>query len=343
MRQTPIWAQSLACIVISIGSLALIGSYFFRIDEVISVTGLLKSSEGSRTIKSPVAGKIFKVNAKDGQIVKKNDVLLVFDTREPENKKRSLEELINLEKKEFDSRISILKGREKVIIQKINTKKEILDVQKSLLDQGAFQKLSYLRQKDSLFELQNDLTALSLEIVRNELSTKKSINQMENELEVTKLKLQNRTIMSPIDGIIFQSNAPKDGIIQAGESIMNIIPQKGLNALVYIPNKDIGFVERGQKVKIRVDAFPYTTYGELVGKITTLGADVLPPDAEENYYRFPAAITLEKETLGNNGKVINLQSGMAITGNIKLREKRVISLISDLLVQQADSVRTIRQ
>ena len=149
--------------------------------------------------------------------------------------------------------------------------------------------------------------------------------------------------MSPIDGIIFQSNAPKDGIIQAGESIMNIIPQKGLNALVYIPNKDIGFVERGQKVKIRVDAFPYTTYGELVGKITTLGADVLPPDAEENYYRFPAAITLEKETLGNNGKVINLQSGMAITGNIKLREKRVISLISDLLVQQADSVRTIRQ
>ena len=33
--------------------------------------------------------------------------------------------------------------------------------------------------------------------------------------------------------------------------------------------------------------------------------------------------------------------GMAITTNLKLREKRVISLISDLLVDQTDNVKNI--
>ena len=34
---------------------------------------------------------------------------------------------------------------------------------------------------------------------------------------------------------------------------------------------------------------------------------------------------------------------MAITTNLKLRDKRVISLVSDLLVDQTDSVRSLRQ
>ncbi|MCP9909685.1 HlyD family secretion protein [Cyanobium sp. BA20m-p-22] len=33
-------------------------------------------------------------------------------------------------------------------------------------------------------------------------------------------------------------------------------------------NKDIGFVKTGQEVKVRVDAFPFTRYGELKAKVT---------------------------------------------------------------------------
>ena len=34
---------------------------------------------------------------------------------------------------------------------------------------------------------------------------------------------------------------------------------------------------------------------------------------------------------------------MAVTANLKLRDKRLISLISDLLVDQTDSIKGIRQ
>ena len=110
-----------------------------------------------------------------------------------------------------------------------------------------------------------------------------------------------------------------------------------------MPNKDIGFVKQGQKAKIRIDAFPFTRYGELDGSVTYFGADALPPDKNANFYRFPIKLKLAKSYLDSDGFKIPLKSGMAITTNLKLRDKRVISLISDMLVDQTDSVRSIRQ
>jgi pyruvate/2-oxoglutarate dehydrogenase complex dihydrolipoamide acyltransferase (E2) component len=54
-------------------------------------------------------------------------------------------------------------------------------------------------------------------------------------------------------------------------------------------------------------------------------------------------LELERPYLESQGVRIPLRSGMAITTNLKLREKRVISLISNLLVDQTDSVKSIRQ
>ena len=63
----------------------------------------------------------------------------------------------------------------------------------------------------------------------------------------------------------------------------------------------------------------------------------------ENFYRFPVKLKLEKSFLESKGVQIPLKPGMAITTNLKLRDKRVISLVNDLLVDQTDSVRSIRQ
>ena len=62
-----------------------------------------------------------------------------------------------------------------------------------------------------------------------------------------------------------------------------------------------------------------------------------------NFYRFPVKLTLEHFFLESKGVQIPLKPGMSITTNLKLRDKRVISLVSDLLVDQTDSVRSIRQ
>ena len=143
--------------------------------------------------------------------------------------------------------------------------------------------------------------------------------------------------------MIFDPKVRPDGVVAAGETMLKLVPQRGLYAEVFVPNKDIGFVKTGQEAKVRVDAFSYSRYGELKAKVTQIGADALEPDQVQNFYRFPVKLELNRDYLESQGVRIPLRSGMAITTNLKLREKRVISLISDLLVDQTDSVKSLRQ
>ena len=102
-------------------------------------------------------------------------------------------------------------------------------------------------------------------------------------------------------------------------------------------------MKTGQEAKVRVDAFPFTRYGELAGSVTHIAADALSPGQVMNFYRFPVKLSLDRSYLESREIKIPLQSGMSVTTNLKLREKRVISLISDLLVDQTDSVKSLRQ
>ena len=61
----------------------------------------------------------------------------------------------------------------------------------------------------------------------------------------------------------------------AGERILSIVPQDGLYAEVFVPNKDIGFVKPGQAAKVRVDA-SFSRYGELDGTVSRIGAMLAP-------------------------------------------------------------------
>ena len=76
LRQTPVWAQSLATIVVSLGISAITAGLLFRIDEVVTVTGQLESLGGSVEVKTPAGGKIASVLFKDGSMIGLNDKLL---------------------------------------------------------------------------------------------------------------------------------------------------------------------------------------------------------------------------------------------------------------------------
>ena len=77
--------------------------------------------------------------------------------------------------------------------------------------------------------------------------------------------------------------------------------------------------------------------------MTQIAADALSPTPTQDVYRFPVKLQLERSTLQTQGVSIPLKSGMAISTNLKLRDKRVISLISDVFVDQTDSIRSLRQ
>ena len=357
LRQTPVWAQSLAALMIGLGGIAVVGGIFFRIDEVVTVQGQLKSIGGTVDVKTPAGGLVAEVLFQDGETVVKGQKLLRFDTREASNQKATLTRQIALEEdqlqnqlKTLESQQATLAGRQEVLEQRLNTKSTILSEMTALVEQGGFQRLQYLEQQDQVFEMQtqvNDLAEqrnrLQLQADQIRLQSRKSINQMRNQLQQAEVQLQYQNVIAPVAGVVFDPKARVDGVLGAGERILSIVPQQGLYAEVFVPNKDIGFVKPGQPAKVRVDAFPFTRYGELPAVVSQIAADALEPNATQNFYRFPVKLKLEQSTLESDGTKIPLKPGMSITTNLKLRDKRVISLISDLLVDQTDSIRSLRQ
>ena len=357
LRQTPVWAQSLAALMIGLGGIAVVGGILFRIDEVVTVQGQLKSIGGTVDVKTPAGGLVAEVLFQDGETVAKGQKLLRFDTRQASNQKATLTRQIALEEdqlqnqlKTLNSQQTTLAGRQDVLEQRLGTKSRIISEMKGLVEQGGFQRLQYLEQLDQLFEMQvqvNDISEqrdrLQLQADQISLQSRKSINQMRNQLQQAEVQLQYQNVIAPSSGVVFDPQARVDGVLGAGERILSIVPQQGLYAEVFVPNKDIGFIKPGQSAKVRVDAFPFTRYGELPATVSQIAADALEPNSMQSFYRFPVKLRLQSSTLESDGIKIPLKPGMAITTNLKLRDKRVISLFSDLLVDQTDSVRSLRQ
>ena len=357
LRQTPVWAQSLAAILIGLSTTAVLGGILFRIDEVVTVQGQLKSIGGTVEVKTPAGGRVAEVLFSDGETVRKGQPLLRFDTRQATDEKQTLTRLIAAEQDQLKTQLDTLTsqevtlaGRRAVLQQRIVTQSTILREMESLVEQGGFQRLQFLQQQDQLFELENQINdlqeqenRLKLQAEDVQLQSRKSIDQMRNRLRQAELQLQYQNVLAPVTGVVFDPKASVEGVLAAGERILSIVPQQGLYAEVFVPNKDIGFIKPGQEAKVRVDAFPFTRYGELPGAVSQIAADALAPDTTQNFYRFPVKLTLERSFLESDSVKIPLKAGMSITTNLKLRDKRVISLVSDLLVDQTDSVRSIRQ
>lgn len=357
LRQTPVWAQSLAGLLIGLGTIAVVGGILFRIDEVVTVQGQLKSIGGTVEVKTPAGGLVSDVFFKDGDLVKKGQPLLRFDTRQAASEKELLTNQISFETKKLETQLSTiesqqatLRGREAVLQQRLKTKTAMLSEMEILVKQGGFQKLQYLERKDQLLETQNQIneieeqqSRLKLESERIELASRQTINQMKTSLKKAELQLQYQNVLSPSDGIIFNPKARVDGVLAIGERILSIVPQSGFYAEVFVPNKDIGYIKIGQQAKVRVDAFPFTRYGDIPANVSQIAADALPPDSTQAFYRFPVKLKLDRPNLSVDGVNIPLKAGMSITTNLKLRDKRVISLVSDIFVDQTDSIRSLRQ
>ena len=342
LRQTPVWAQSLVAIVIGLGVSAVTAGLLFRIDEVVTVTGQLESLRGSVDVKTPAGGKVAAVLFKDGSEVRKGDALVRFDTQQASADLATSTKLIELERSELENKLNILKSLESVLERKVKTSTLITEELSELVANGAFQKIQYLQQLNDLYELQSELSNIQIDMNRSKLEAEKSIGQLINQKKRAELQLQYQNVIAPVSGIVFEPKARISGVISRRNN-PDYNSTEGLKGKVFVQNKDIGFVKNGQNAKVRVDAFPFTRYGELVAAVDQIGADALPPDEKAGFYRYPVKLKLTKPYLEHKGARIPLRSGMAITANLKLRDKRLLNLISDMLVDQTDSIRSISQ
>ncbi len=239
---------------------------------------------------------------------------------------------------------------------RISSRQESLRLQKRIAadikpvyESGGLARNAYLTQLNQLQELNAEIATLKGELSRvigaatAQLSdvNRQQIN-LQSELVGIKEAIGYRTIKAPVSGVIFDAKISPYSVVNAAQVLLKIVPENRLQANVEIPNTDIGFVRVGMTATVAVDSFPSGEFGYLQGKLSRLGSDALPPDQSNGQYRFPAVITLKQQIVESGGQQLNLQSGMGVTANIKLRSRPAITILTDIFTKQMEGVKRFR-
>lgn len=191
------------------------------------------------------------------------------------------------------------------------------------------------------------------------LEAERTIDELEQEVVKVETRRQLMTIQSPIDGTVQLSSISAIGqVVPSNTELMRIVPTSAeLEIEAFLPNKDIGFVKAGQPAVIKVEAYPFTRFGMLEGRVTRVSSDAIPePDAQQmestitknaqstvptgNVPRiqnlvFPVTVSLDSGALEVEGRLMPVSPGMSATVEIKTGQRRILEYLFSPISQIA--------
>ncbi|WNJ88634.1 HlyD family type I secretion periplasmic adaptor subunit [Bosea sp. 685] len=172
------------------------------------------------------------------------------------------------------------------------------------------------------------------------------------------------TVTAPVDGIVQDLSVHTEGgVVQASQQLLHVVPTSGGVVIeAVIENKDAGFVRAGQEAEIKVEAFPFTRYGLVHGRVAAVARDAAPDPEIDQKARFGtsplggapnelrrsgglvyvARIEMDDPSLTIDGVKTRLEPGMAITAEIKTGRRRVLDYILSPVARRAHEALTER-
>ncbi len=203
--------------------------------------------------------------------------------------------------------------------------------------------------RDRMAENKKRIAEIDSQINKVVVENEKRIAELNSQISSAQQTLRYQELKSPVSGEVFDLQARPGFVPKSGQSeaLLKIVPDPGpdnpLIAEVYVTNQDIGFVRLGQQTDVRIDSFPYSEFGDIKGKVYFVGSDALEPDQIYNFYRFPVKVELDAQNLVIRGEPVELQSGMSVSVNIKVKENRtVLSLFTELFTKKVDTLKQVR-
>jgi len=237
-----------------------------------------------------------------------------------QNYKLAKEELIlnePLRKSGAISKVDYLHIKQKVndAKSKLNKAKRAVPKTRSALNEAMQKRESYIKEMTAKFQKE-----------RNEIQTK--LNAMQSKGISLQAKLSHSIVKSPVTGTVKKINFNTiGGVIRPGMEIMQIVPSDDkLLIEVKVKPKDIGFIVLGQKAKVKITAFDYSTYGGLEGKVKFISADTITDNKGNSFY-LARILTDSNIIVDKKGKEHTIIPGMKTEVDIILDKKSILTYI----------------
>ncbi|WP_152633201.1 HlyD family efflux transporter periplasmic adaptor subunit [Aliarcobacter butzleri] len=244
-------------------------------------------------------GKIENITKDEGEIVKKDEILVKLDTASLE---KSLEEL---NEKIFASKLELSKlqtgyRQEEILeakaameeaIENLNKTKDTYNRQANLFKTKSTSEenftISQLNYKQALATL--DKAKALYELRKNgyrdeDIKIQESnLKSLEIQAEKLKIDLNDSVIKAPVDGVILTRFKEIGAITNAGESILEIAKTDEFWVRAYIDEKNLGNIKPGLKMSIQTDSRS-ENYEGVIGFISPV-AEFTPKNIETQELR----------------------------------------------------------
>jgi hemolysin D len=200
-------------------------------------------------------------------------------------------------------------------------------------------KMELAKQQESLKRIEHTAEVTNSVSQRqiNEVLTQ--ISDLQTEIAQTRqlaaslgLQFQQRTIKSPVTGVVFALPIPKPGaVLQPGQRVAEIAPLRApLIFRAQMPISQSGFLQVGMPVKLEFDAFNSKDYGIVPARLTRISptSKVLQtPQGNVDVYELE--ITLEQTCILVGNRCVSLTPGQTAKAEVIIRQRRVIDFILD--------------
>ena len=301
------------------------------LEHIISVKSPLEGIEKAEVV-SPLNYEIIDIRVKEGDIVKKDQILAVLDSEELEKQIEYEENQIELSKLESEDKIKSMQIEYDKVLSNIAELEEAYKQNKELYENGVITEEAFKNSEKSLSDAKigiESYNAVNGKIVRSE-ADKKRIEIQEQQLQLKKEDLEKIYVKSPIDGTVTRVNVNIGRYAKDTENAAAMFIVENLEKLqmkVAVSEFDVGKIKLGQEAEIHSDILGNESANGVVARIS--------PTAEQkdnnNMDRvIPVLIDITE-------RPENLIAGVIASAKIKTdRVENVFAVPSGALIQDGE-------
>ncbi len=337
---------------------------WFEIDQTVRAQGSVITSARTQIIQAADGGVLAEILVQEGQEVKSGQRLAVLEKdrsnaayEESRSKVAALQAGLiraraesNETKPVFPASVraypEFVAAQERLYAQKraslsdatialedaLKLAREELQMNQTLLKAGDVSRIEVMRALRQVSDLEARLSE-----TRNKYAqeARQEVTRLEDELSSQRYKLEERRsvlehtdLIAPVAGIVkYLRVNTVGGVLRAGDELMQISPTESDMVIeAKINPVDIGQLELGLPVQVKLDAFDFSVYGMLTGKLSYLSSDTLveqgPNGQSMSYYR--AHVRIDASQANAMLARVPLKPGMTSTIDIKTRTRSVL-------------------
>jgi len=360
------WGRYVVYLMLVLIAAALAWASYFELDEVATANGKVIPSSRGQVVQVLDAGILTELDVREGDTVKKGQVLLRLDDtragptyREATQKWQALlaraarlraeayavplafppevtedSELVRLETNALNARraalseqMAALQGQRDALVREV-------ELTQPLVKEGVVSEVEVLRLQRQAAELEGQMAQL-----RTSFLTRASDELVQIDAELGQLSeglvghreaLARTTVYSPTDGVVKDISVSTIGaVINSGQVIMEIVPSNDdLLVEAFMPPTEVAHVQVGQIAQVKLSAFDNRRYGSLDGVVQLVSADIVMEDAKGGSSADASPVNLEPGFYKILVKITN--PGLEING-MKLTPKAGMTATVDIL------------